>query len=383
MNHASAPAFSGSDLIQPRSFCTRMTVLFGATLHCGQSDVRVVPCNSTRALAATELSMTTSSNSANAYGAQMAKYFTMNQPPHVAIDSAVSIVRPQLAITRLIARSGIPERTASIPSEKAYVVSLHLNHANSGEWELWTDDKYTKTGTWPVGGVAMCDLESNSSIRNPGSIDWIHYHVPRATLDSLSDDAGVPRAKRLYCVYGTSDPTLHHLTQTILPCLNRPEMFSQLFMDSFTLMICSHLVGRYAQTHEAFPQFKGGLAPWQRRRVVDLFHEHLDGELRLETLADECGISVSHFARSFRRSFGTSAHRYLILKRIEIAKALLSETNNSLVEVAAQTGFSDQAAFTRAFASVVGATPAKWRREHSSRRIFVEVPEPQFPQPHE
>ena len=147
------------------------------------------------------------------------------------------------------------------------------------------------------------------------------------------------------------------------PCLNRPEMFSQLFMDSFTLMICSHLVGRYAQTHEAFPQFKGGLAPWQRRRVVDLFHEHLDGELRLETLADECGISVSHFARSFRRSFGTSAHRYLILKRVEIAKALLSETNNSLVDVAAQTGFSDQAAFTRMFANVVGATPAKWRRE--------------------
>jgi hypothetical protein len=76
--------------------------------------------------------MTTSSDSANAYGAQMAKYFTMNQPPHVAIDSAVSVVRPQLAITRLIARSGIPERTASIPSEKAYVVSVHLNREFRG-----------------------------------------------------------------------------------------------------------------------------------------------------------------------------------------------------------------------------------------------------------
>ena len=217
----------------------------------------------------------------------------------------------------------------------------------------------------------MCDLESDTTIRNPGPIDWIHYHVPRATLDSLSEDAGAPRAKRLYCVYGTPDPILHHLTQTILPCLDRPEMFSQLFIDSFTLTICSHLVGRYAQAHEAFPQFKGGLAPWQRRRVVDLFHENLDGELKLETLAGECGISVSHFARSFRRSFGTSAHRYLILKRIEIAKTLLSETTNSLVEIAAQTGFSDQAAFTRAFANVVGGTPAKWRREHSRRRGLV------------
>ena len=310
---------------------------------------------------------------ANAYGTQMAKYFTMNQPPHVAIDSAVSVVRPQMAITRLIARSGIPERTASIPSERAYVVSVHLNHANSGEWELWTDEKYTKTGAWPVGGVAMCDLESNSSIRNPGPIDWIHYHVPRATLDSLTDDAGMRRVKRLHCVYGTPDPAVYQSTQLILPCLNRPETFSQLFMDSFSLMICSHLVGQYGQSREAIPQFKGGLAPWQRRRVVELIQEHLDGEVRLATLAQECRLSVSHFARSFRKSFGTSAHRYLILQRVEIAKGLLSETNNSLVEISAQAGFSDQAALTRTFATLVGATPAKWRREHSGRRICVEI----------
>jgi AraC family transcriptional regulator len=327
--------------------------------------------------------MTTSPNLASAYGAQMAKYFTMNQPPHVAIDSAVSIVRPQLAITRLIARSGIPERTASIPSEKAYVVSVHLNHANSGEWELWTDEKYTQTGAWPVGGVAMCDLESNSSIRNPGPIDWVHYHVPRATLDYLTDDAETARVKRLHCVYGTPDPAIHHLTQLILPCISKPEMFSQLFMDSFTMMICSHLVGRYGQIRESFQQHKGGLAPWQRRRVVELLQEHLDGEIKLATLAEECRLSVSHFTRSFRTTFGTSAHRYLILQRVEIAKVLLSETNNSLVEIAAQTGFSDQAAFTRTFANVVGATPAKWRREHSNRSIFYETSKRDPLQPHE
>jgi AraC-like DNA-binding protein len=320
---------------------------------------------------------------ASAYGTQMAKYFTMNQPPRVAIDSAVSIVRPQMAITRLIARSGIPERTASIPPERAYVVSVHLNHANSREWELWTDEKYTKTGAWPVGGVAMCDLESNSSIRNPGPIDWIHYHVPRTTLDSLTDDAGVSTVRRLHCVYGTPDPVIYHLTQLILPCLTGPEMFSQLFMDSFTMMICSHLVGRYAQLGEPILQTKGGLAPWQRRRVLELLQEHLDGEVKLARLAEECRLSVSHFARSFRTSFGTSAHRYLILHRVDIAKALLSETNKSLVEIAAQTGFSDQAALTRTFATIVGATPAKWRREHSRRSFFFEIPNRQFLQPHE
>lgn len=310
---------------------------------------------------------------ASAYGMQMAKYFTMNQPPRVSIDSAVSVVRPQMAITRLIARSGIPERTASIPSEKAYVVSLHLNHANAREWELWTDGRHTKTGAWPIGGVAMCDLESNSSIRNPGPIDWIHYHVPRATLDALTDDAGMSRVKRLYCVYGSSDPVLYHMTQLILPCLDRPEMFSQLFMDSFILTIGSHLVGQYGQVREDIHRFKGGLAPWQRRRVEELLQEHLDGELKLATLAEECRLSVSHFTRSFRKSYGTSAHRYLILQRVEITKSLLSKTNSSLAEIAAQTGFSDQAALTRTFANIIGATPARWRRENKRRTTLFEI----------
>ena len=118
-------------------------------------------------------------------------------------------------------------------------------------------------------------------------------------------------------------------------------------------------------------------AVWHRGKggaLWNCFKEHLDGELKLETLAEECRLSVSHFARSFRRSFGTSAHRYLTLRRVEIAKVLLSETNSSLVEIAAQTGFSDQAALTRTFANVVGATPGKWRREHSRRRMFVEIP---------
>jgi AraC family transcriptional regulator len=342
-----------------------------------------ITVSNTRAHEPNRNSAQASEAQASAHGAQMAKYFTMNQPPHVALDSVVSIVRPQLAITRLIARSGIPERTGSIPAEKAYVVSLHLNHANSGEWELWADGRYTKTGVWPVGGVAMCDLESNTSIRNPGAIDWVHYLVPRATLDSLTDDAGTRAIKRLHCVYGTPDAVLHHLTQLMLPSLNRPEMFSQLFMDSFTLMVCSHLVGRYGQLHEPLRQIKGGLAPWQSRRVVELLQQHLDGQVKLTTLAKECRLSVSHFARSFRISFGASPHRYLILRRVEMAKALLADTNNSLVEIAAQTGFSDQAALTRTFAAIVGATPAKWRREHSRRSSFVEMPHRQSFQPRE
>jgi len=110
-------------------------------------------------------------------------------------------------------------------------------------------------------------------------------------------------------------------------------------------------------------RFSGGLAPWQRRRVTELFREHLGGTLRLTTLADECGLSVSHFARSFRRTFGTSAHRYLIFQRVAMAKTLLSTSDRSLSEVALEVGFSDEAAFSRTFKALVGTPPGQWKRE--------------------
>jgi len=100
------------------------------------------------------------------------------------------------------------------------------------------------------------------------------------------------------------------MTQMVLPSLQDPHRFCELFLDYFRLLFCAHIARSYAPSFEVTKRFSGGLAPWQKRRVTELFREHLDGRLRLTRLAHECGLSVSHFARSFRRTFGTSAHRY-------------------------------------------------------------------------
>lgn len=68
------------------------------------------------------------------------------------------------------------------------------------------------------------------------------------------------------------------------------------------------------------------MAPWQQRRAAGLLTENLEGHIRLADLAYECRLSVSHFARSFKRSFGTSVHRYIISLRIAKAKSLLSNS---------------------------------------------------------
>lgn len=295
-----------------------------------------------------------------AYGGQMAKYYGLRKADSLSISP---VAKPPITITHLVSNAGLPEQTASIPPEKAFVVSVHLTPASPQGCDLWIDEKHSQVRTWPPGGVGIYDLESNPRKRNPSPVDWVHYYVPRTALDAFADDAELPRIQCLRCDYGKVDPVLHQLTRVILPSLQDSHLFSDLFLDYFRLLFCAHVGNRYAPPRDTPREFHGGLAPWQRKRALELFRENLEEQLRLTTLATECGLSVSHFARSFRRTFGMSAHRYLILQRIERSKQLLTTTRLPLIEVGLQSGFSDQAAFSRTFRAVVGASPGRWQRE--------------------
>ena len=89
----------------------------------------------------------------------------------------------------------------------------------------------------------------------------------------------------------------------------------------------------------------------------------------LVQLAEECGLSVAHFARAFRQSLKTSPHRWLLERRIERAMAMLSREQASLADIALACGFSDQSHFTRVFAKHAGVSPGQWRRENVSRAL--------------
>jgi AraC family transcriptional regulator len=296
-----------------------------------------------------------------AYGGQMAKYFRLSKAPSLVISPPS---KPQIAITRLTSQNGLPDQTASIPREKAFVVSVHLTPACDQGCEIWVDGRYSRIKTWPAGGVGIYDLEANPRVRNRGPVDWVHYHVPRSTLDVFTDDVQLGRIESFRCQHGAFDEVLHQMTQMMLPSLTAPQLLCQLFLDHFRLLFCAHVTQRYAPSLGAIKTFRGGLAPWQKRRVAELLRENLEGQIGLANLAHECGLSVSHFARSFKTSFGISTHQWLIQHRIDHAKELMSQTSLSLIEIAIQSGFSDQAAFTRTFHQLVGVTPGRWRRHY-------------------
>jgi AraC-like DNA-binding protein len=73
-------------------------------------------------------------------------------------------------------------------------------------------------------------------------------------------------------------------------------------------------------------------------------------------------LSVSHFSRAFAVSIGLPPHRWLLNRRVERAKSMLSNAAPTLSEVAIACGFADQSHFTRTFTREVGISPGAWRR---------------------
>jgi AraC family transcriptional regulator len=107
---------------------------------------------------------------------------------------------------------------------------------------------------------------------------------------------------------------------------------------------------------------RGGLSPAASRRVQVFVEVNLDRPLHTADLAARAGLSAYHFARAFRRSMGMTPRAYVESRRIARARTLIETTDQSLAEIAAQTGFSSQSRLTTAFRRVAGITPAAYRR---------------------
>jgi AraC family transcriptional regulator len=137
---------------------------------------------------------------------------------------------------------------------------------------------------------------------------------------------------------------------------------SRQYVEALSLVLMHELSRLESTTSPVMRLFRGGLPPWQRKRLVEFIEEHLSEQISLATLAELANLSLFHFARAFKKSFGVSPHRYHSARRIDHARLLLQRTALSVTEIGVQTGFRETSSFTRAFRGFTGFTPTEYRR---------------------
>ena len=96
--------------------------------------------------------------------------------------------------------------------------------------------------------------------------------------------------------------------------------------------------------------------------ALDYIQQHYDLNFPMETLADLCHLSPTHFRRQFQAQMNTNPLSFLHQTRILHSCTLLRSSQSSILDIASQVGYTSLSCFNRWFLQIMGCTPSAWRK---------------------
>lgn len=228
----------------------------------------------------------------------------------------------------------------------------------------WVDGKRLANDPVAPGQFMLLDLRRNYRAISPLKVDCLSVFTSHDSLVDFHREQGLPAFAGLRVALGATytDPMISNLMECLIPAFESPDTTSRLFLDQLMITMLVHMSSVHAYRPIEFRSRRGGLAPWQERRVKELLLANMSGNIGLDQLAAECGVSRAHLARSFKASTGWSPMAWLQQQRLERASDLLLTSTLSVSEIAHRCSFADQSHFSKVFTRSYCVSPGEWRR---------------------
>jgi AraC-like DNA-binding protein len=222
-------------------------------------------------------------------------------------------------------------------------------------------------------GVQAFDYRGRSEISTPGQVVVLHpdeVHDGHAgTQEGFGyrqlyvDPAVIFEAIQTMCPHSCSLPFVRtpvamnqKLSAAIISAFQGTR--EPLAIDSLVVQLAEGLIEADSSCkHVSLPRHFDVAALKRARQYLDTQKTRVVHSVELEAVT---GLTRYELARQFRIMCGTSPYRYLLMRRLDFARQQLIQ-DRSLVEVAIEAGFADQAHFSRMFKATFGITPARYR----------------------
>ena len=143
----------------------------------------------------------------------------------------------------------------------------------------------------------------------------------------------------------------HLLEESRTPAFGQ-ELFSLSLLLQFVIQL-NRLTDRPSESYSS------SAASTLTNRLIDYISRHYQSPLSLDSLASAFYVSKYHLSHEFQRAMGISLHRYIILKRLVMARQLLMQ-GESPSNIFDQCGFQDYSKFYRAFKAEYGVSPRQF-----------------------
>jgi len=138
--------------------------------------------------------------------------------------------------------------------------------------------------------------------------------------------------------------------------------FSKVEAEHLVQVLAMRVISKYSTLAATPKSIDTGLPSNVLEKTFDLIDNNLDQRISVDRIARTAGIGPAHFARLFKKTTNTTLQQYIIRRRVDRARFLLTETQKPIAEIAQECGFADQVHLTRFFGRIVGTSPASFRR---------------------
>ncbi len=191
--------------------------------------------------------------------------------------------------------------------------------------------------------------------------EFVMLAIATPLVAALSEEAGHGRPP-IRARLPLRDPAVERVVRTLLAEASRPRLASALMRDCLATELAVLLMRASQGGDVGTAPPVGRLASARLRRVEEYVHAHLEQRIDLRSMAVAAGLSLHHFARSFRASTGVTPMAYVTRIRVERARERLERTDDGIVEIALAVGYDSASHFAKVFARAHGCTPSAWRR---------------------
>ncbi|MDR2154841.1 MAG: AraC family transcriptional regulator [Burkholderiaceae bacterium] len=114
------------------------------------------------------------------------------------------------------------------------------------------------------------------------------------------------------------------------------------------------------------PSARSRFSEQDMQRIKEYVQAMLSARLRADDIARHMGMGRAQFIRCFKVSTGTTPYQFILEARVHAAKTLLTNSYQSLAEIAARTGFANASHFADVFQRLAHSSPSAYRA-----RVFL------------
>jgi AraC family transcriptional regulator, arabinose operon regulatory protein len=104
--------------------------------------------------------------------------------------------------------------------------------------------------------------------------------------------------------------------------------------------------------------------------IVNYISWHSSENIKVGEVAGYFGYNEKYISVFFRKFSGETIKQFILQKKMDIAKAELSDTNDQISQIGYKIGFSDPHNFAHAFKKIVGLSPTAYRESFAERLLF-------------